>query len=498
MSGCDYVAQALVPAAPALSPAFDSDTLSQPEHVSRGVSTRQARVPAPRRMVECENFRLPGPQHRIQYMTDMQTTLMANPESTAGAPVPASQAPCRFCGAPLQHTFVDLGLSPLCESYPAARDLNRGETFYPLRTYVCSRCFLVQLEEYESAEAIFTEYAYFSSYSDSWLKHAEAYCDAMTRRFNLNGGSFAVEVASNDGYLLQYFVNRGIPALGIEPAANVAKAALAKGVPTLVKFFGAKLATQLAAEGKAADLVLGNNVLAQVPDLNDFVEGLKILLKPDGVLTLEFPHLLQLIEHNEFDTIYHEHFSYFSMLTVEKIFAAHGLRVFDVEELATHGGSLRVYGCRRDSSAHAESPAASALIAREAAAGLASLAGYESFARKVRATKWALVDFLLSARRAGKTVAGYGAPGKSATLLNYCGIGRDLLEYTVDRNPYKQGRYLPGSRIPIYHPDKIRETKPDYVVILPWNLKKELTEQLAYVREWGGRLVVPIPEVTVL
>jgi SAM-dependent methyltransferase len=404
---------------------------------------------------------------------------------------------CRFCGGEVSKTFVDLGTSPLCESYPSVADLNRGEVFYPLHVYVCGRCFLVQLEEYESAENIFTDYAYFSSFSDSWLKHAENYCSKMVNRFRLGAQSFVVEVASNDGYLLQYFVQKKVPVLGIEPAANVAKVAVEKGVPSLVRFFGVKVASELAAEGRCADLVLGNNVLAQVPDLNDFVEGLKILLKPEGVLTLEFPHLLRLIELNEFDTIYHEHFSYFSMLTTVRILEAHGLRAFDVEELSTHGGSLRVYACRADAKTHPVAATVAKVIADEEKAGLATLKGYESFALQVQQTKWALVEFLLKAAKEGKRVAGYGAPGKSATLLNYCGIGKDFIEYTVDRSPYKQGRFLPGSRIPIYHPDRIRETKPDYVVILPWNLKDEIKQQLQFIREWGGRFVVPIPKVSV-
>src|SRR5579862_9455459 len=404
---------------------------------------------------------------------------------------------CRFCGSGLQRTFVDLGLSPLCETYPAASDFQRGEHYYPLHVYVCESCFLVQLEEYESAENIFSDYAYFSSYSDSWLKHAETYCDKMTRQFGLGAQSFVVEVASNDGYLLQYFVRRNIPVLGIEPAANVASVAVEKGVPTLVRFFGARLATDFAIEGKCADLVLGNNVLAQVPDLNDFVEGLKILLKPEGVLTLEFPHLLRLIELNEFDTIYHEHFSYFSLLTTVRILEAHGMKAFDVEEHSTHGGSLRVYACRKEARTHAVTPRIAKVIADEKKAGFASAEGYDGFALQVKQTKWALVEFLLAAAKDGKRVAGYGAPGKSATLLNYCGIGKDFIEYTVDRSPYKQGRFLPGSRIPIYHPDRIRETKPDYVIILPWNLKDEIKEQLRYIRDWGGRFIVPIPKVTV-
>ena len=409
----------------------------------------------------------------------------------------ASTKVCRFCGAGLQRTFVDLGMSPLCETYPSPADLNRGEVYYPLHVYVCEECFLVQLEQYESAENIFSDYAYFSSYSDSWLKHADNYCNKMMTRIGLNGQSFVVEVASNDGYLLQYFVKRNVPVLGIEPASNVAKVAVEKGVPTLVRFFGAQLAEELAGEGRCADLVLGNNVLAQVPDLNDFVEGLKILLKPDGVLTLEFPHLLRLIQRNEFDTIYHEHFSYFSMISTVRILEAHGLKVFDVEELMSHGGSLRVYACRAESQTHDIEPKVRELIAEEQRAGLASVEGYDSFARQVKQTKLALVDFLLTAAQQGKSVAGYGAPGKSATLLHYCGIGKDLIEYTVDRSQYKQGRFLPGTHIPIYDPSRIRETKPDYVVILPWNLKDEIMEQLQFIREWGGRFVVPIPKVAV-
>jgi SAM-dependent methyltransferase len=415
----------------------------------------------------------------------------------AEARLSTTPKPCRFCRGNLTRTFVDLGTSPLCESYPSAADLNRGEVHYPLHVYVCEDCFLVQLEEYERAENIFSDYAYFSSYSDSWLKHAETYCEKMTLQFGLGAESFVVEVASNDGYLLQYFVRRNIPVLGIEPAANVASVAVEKGVPTLVRFFGARLATDLANEGKCADLVLGNNVLAQVPHLNDFVEGLKILLKAEGVLTLEFPHLLRLIEHNEFDTIYHEHFSYFSLLTTVRILEAHGMRAFDVEELPTHGGSLRIYACRAEARTHAVTPNIAKVIANEKKSGLASTDSYDGFALQVKQTKWALVEFLLSAVKDGKRVAGYGAPGKSATLLNYCGIGKDIIEYTVDRSPYKQGRFLPGSRIPIFHPDRIRETKPDYVIILPWNLKSEIMEQLRYIRDWGGRFVVPIPRVTV-
>jgi SAM-dependent methyltransferase len=408
----------------------------------------------------------------------------------------ASQ-PCRFCGSSLRRTFVDLGMSPLCETYPAATDFKNGEVYYPLHVYTCEECFLVQLEEYERAENIFSNYAYFSSYSDSWLKHCESYCSKMTGRFGLNGGSFVVEVASNDGYLLQYFVREQVPVLGIEPAANVAKVAVDKGVPTLVRFFGTQVAKELVAERGGADLVLGNNVLAQVPDLNDFVEGLRILLNPAGVLTLEFPHLLRLIEWNEFDTIYHEHFSYFSLLTTVRILEVHGMKVFDVEELSTHGGSLRIYASRVENGTHQVQHSVANLIEAEIKAGLASPEAYERFAPRVKETKFAFVEFLLSAARQGKKVAGYGAPGKSATLLHYCGIGKDLIEFTVDRSPHKQGRFLPGSHIPIYHPDRIRESQPDYVVILPWNLKTEIMEQLAFIREWGGKFVVPIPKVTI-
>jgi SAM-dependent methyltransferase len=416
-----------------------------------------------------------------------QTT--AQPEAT----IPA----CRFCGTTLTRTFIDLGMSPPCETYPSLAELHRGEKYYPLHVYVCEECFLVQLEQYESPEDIFGDYPYFSSYSDSWLRHCETYCEKMIAQYDLSERSSVVEVASNDGYLLQFFVKRCVPAMGIEPAANVARVAIEKGVPTLVRFFGTEVAEELAANAGCADLVLGNNVLAQVPNLNDFVEGLKILLKPDGVLTLEFPHLLKLMEHNEFDTIYHEHFSYFSLLTTQRILAAHGLQVFNVEELASHGGSLRIYACRTESQGHGLQPSVEHLIGEEIAAGLASPEGYEGFAAKAKTTKFAFLQFLLTAAREGKSVAGYGAPGKSATLLHYCGIGKDLIEYTVDRNPYKQGRLLPGTHIPIHDPSRISETRPDYVVILPWNLKTEVMKQLQFIRDWGGKFVVPIPNLTI-
>jgi SAM-dependent methyltransferase len=402
---------------------------------------------------------------------------------------------CRFCNTPLSHTFVDLGMSPLCESYLTAEQLNQMEPFYPLHVFVCENCFLVQLQEYVSTESIFREYAYFSSFSVSWLAHAKKYTDQMIERFALGPNSHVVELASNDGYLLQYFVERGIPALGIEPAANVAAAAIEKGVPTLVKFFDRQVAHQLAANGQQADLLLGNNVLAQVPDLNGFVAGMKILLKPDGIITIEFPHLLRLMEEGQFDTIYHEHFSYFSFLSAENVFAAHGLTLFDVEKLTTHGGSLRLYACHADDRSKDISPRVFSLREEEKAAGLLTLATYSSFAGRVSEAKCALLEFLFRARRAGKRVAGYGAPGKGNTLLNYCAIRSDLLSFTVDRNPYKHAKFLPGSHIPIFSPERIREVQPDYVLILPWNLKDEIMQQLAYIREWGGQFVVPIPEV---
>ncbi len=404
---------------------------------------------------------------------------------------------CRFCGAGLRHTFVDLGMSPPCEAILESAQLNQMEAFYPLHVYVCDQCFLVQLQEYVTAEDIFTEYAYFSSYSDSWLAHSKAYTKLMIERFKLNAQSQVVELASNDGYLLQYFVEAGIPVLGIEPAANVAKVATGNGIPTLVKFFGAGVAEELVQSGTQADLLLGNNVLAQVPDLRGFVRGMKILLKPQGIITLEFPHLMRLIEENQFDTIYHEHFCYFSFLTAEKILAEFGLTVFDVEELPTHGGSLRIYARHEQDHSRPVTLRARELAEREKKAGFTQLETYFSFAEKVKETKRKILDFLIRVKREGKSVAGYGAPGKGNTLLNYCGIRSDFLDYTVDRNPYKHGKFLAGTHIPVFDTGKIRETKPDYVLILPWNLKKEIREQLSYVRAWGGKLVVLIPEVEI-
>ncbi|EKQ67875.1 methyltransferase family protein [Leptolyngbyaceae cyanobacterium JSC-12] len=404
---------------------------------------------------------------------------------------------CQFCKNPLHHTLVDLGMSPLCESYVSVEQLNQMEAFYPLHVRVCDRCFLVQLEAYVSPEHIFTEYAYFSSYADTWLQHCKAYTDLVVERFHLNSQSQVVELASNDGYLLQYFVEKGIPVLGVEPATNIAKVAIEKGIPTVNEFFGQKCARKLVQQGKQADLIAANNVLAHVPDLNDFVAGIKILLKPRGVATGEIQHLMRLMESNQFDTIYHEHFCYHTFTTLEKIFAAHGLILFDVEELPTHGGSLRIYARHQDDATKPISDRAIALKAREAAEGFTSLERYTNFEHQVRETKRKLLDFLIVKKREGKTIVGYGAPGKGNTLLNYCGIRTDFLDYTVDRNPYKQGKFLPGTHIPIYHPNKIQETKPDYVLILPWNFKEEIMKQMSFIREWGGQFVVPIPEVTV-
>ncbi len=389
-------------------------------------------------------------------------------------------------------------MSPLCESYLTPEQLDQPETFYPLCTYVCRGCLLVQLPQYVSAADIFSEYAYFSSYSDSWLRHARRYVAEMIERFQLGTTSRVVEIASNDGYLLQYFVERQVPALGVEPAANVARAAIAKGVPTVVKFFGQQTAAELVEQGVRADHLVANNVLAHVPDLNDFVAGVRVLLAPRGVATFEFPHLLRLIEGNQFDTIYHEHFSYFSFQAAERVLAAHGLTVFDVEELPTHGGSLRVFARHAGHAELAVTPRVAALRRQEAQAGLDRLEGHLAFASQVIETKHRLLELLIGLRRRGKSVAGYGAPGKGNTLLNYCGIRADLVEYTVDRNPYKHGKYLPGTHLPIYAPERIAETKPDYVFILPWNLKDEIVGQLSYVRRWGGNFVVPVPRPIIL
>lgn len=412
----------------------------------------------------------------------------------------APERRCRFCDAPLARRVVDLGLSPLANSYVAPADLDRPESFYPLVAYLCESCFLVQLADIEGAsnpQEIFGDYAYFSSFSTSWVEHARRYAEMAIERFGLGPQSLVVELASNDGYLLRHFQERGVPVLGVEPAANVAAAAEREGIPTINAFFGAEKARELAGQGRRADVVVGNNVLAHVPALNDFVAGIATLLAEDGVATLEFPHLLRLLEEHQFDTIYHEHFSYFSFHTVSRVFEAHGLALFDVEELPTHGGSLRIYA-RRPGDALERSERVEELLRKEREAGLLDPATYDAFEERVRSTKRNLLRFLLDAVERGERVLGYGAPAKGNTLLNYCGVGPDLLELTVDRSPHKQGLYLPGTRIPISGPDRLRELRPDYVLILPWNLKDEIVEQMADVRSWGGRFVVAIPEVEVV
>jgi 2-polyprenyl-3-methyl-5-hydroxy-6-metoxy-1,4-benzoquinol methylase len=402
---------------------------------------------------------------------------------------------CRFCGTPLESVFADLGMSPLANRYLRQDQLAEVEPFYPLRALVCERCLLVQLEEFQTPDQIFSDYAYFSSYSTTWLEHSRRYAESAIERFRLGPQSQVVEVASNDGYLLQYFGERGIPVLGVEPAANVAETATEKGIPTVVDFFGRKLAQDLVS-AKQADLLIGNNVLAHVPDLNDFVAGLKLLLAPGGVITMEFPHLMRLIEEREFDTIYHEHFSYFSFLTVREVFAAHELTLFDVEELPTHGGSLRIYACHADGSVDVGERVAD-LERRERAAGLGELDPYVAFADLVQEEKRAIVSFLTSLKDDGKSIVGYGAAAKGNTLLNFCGIGRDFIEYAADANPHKQGLYLPGTHIPIRSPDAIRETQPDVVFILPWNIRDEIEQQLSYIRDWGGEFAVRSPELKV-
>lgn len=405
--------------------------------------------------------------------------------------------PCRLCGEKLEHTFADLGVSPLANSYLKPDQLDHMEPFYPLHVRVCARCFLVQLPQLATREEIFEEYSYFSSYSDSWLDHCRAYTNMMIDRFGLRKDSRVVELASNDGYLLQYFVERQIPVLGIEPAANVAEVARKRGINTMVTFFGEKTAQQLFEEGWSADLIAGNNVLAHVPDINDFVEGIRILLKPTGVVTIEFPHVMRLMQETQFDTIYHEHFSYLSFTTVEHVFAKHQMKLFDVQELPTHGGSLRIFAAHKEDTSKVQCEAVRELRQREEQAGFRSLAPYLAFNERVAQTKRRLLQFLIEAKERGKHVVGYGAPAKGNTLLNYCGVRTDFLDYTVDRNPVKQGQFLPGVRIPIYAPDVIRQTKPDFVLVLPWNIKDEVMQQMAFIREWGGKFVVPIPEIKV-
>jgi SAM-dependent methyltransferase len=400
---------------------------------------------------------------------------------------------CRFCSKKLKHTFADLGVSPLANSYLSEEQLLSMEPFFPLHVYVCDDCHLVQLPEVQSPETIFDDYAYFSSFSDSWLKHAKAYTEQMIQRFGFDSKSHVVEIASNDGYLLQYFKEKAIPVLGIEPAKNVAKAAQAKGIPTISRYFGVETAKILASEEKYANLLIGNNVLAHVPNLNDFVKGMKTILKPDGIITMEFPHLMRLMAENQFDTIYHEHFSYFSFMTVRKIFAEHGLAIFDVEELPTHGGSLRIYACHLEDQSKTIGQRIDMLLNKEKTAGFATLAHHLSFNTKIKAIKMEILDFMIQAKKDGKSIAAYGAPAKGNTLLNYCGIRTDFIDYTVDRSPHKQGLFLPGTRIPIYGPDKIDETRPDFLIILPWNLKDEIIEQMGCIRDWGGKFVTFIP-----
>lgn len=434
-------------------------------------------------------------------MAELTTSCIENSGGPASARLPTigkAKGDCIFCGHPLRYTLVDLGLSPLCENWLSEQDLHKPETFYPLHAFVCEKCFLVQVEEYVHGEDIFGgDYGYFSSFSTSWLEHAARYVEMITKRLSLDSSSLVVELASNDGYLLKNFVARGIPNLGIEPAANCAAEATKLGVNCLVKFFGVETAQELRDQGQRASLLIANNVLAHVPDLNDFVAGMKILLADDGVLTVEFPHLVRQMEENQFDTIYQEHYCYYSLYSVEQVFAAHGITLFDVETLPTHGGSLRIYGRHVENEAQAVTEAYRRKMQAELEAGINDLAFYACFSDKVAETKRKLLHFLIEAKRQGKTVVGYGAPGKASTLLNYCGVRTDMIDYLVDRNPYKHGRYMPGVRIPIHAPEHIDHTRPDYILILPWNLKDEISEQLAYTREWGAQFVVPIPEVQV-
>ena len=404
---------------------------------------------------------------------------------------------CRFCRSELNESFVDLGMSPLSNSYVIPEKIANKENFYPLHTYVCSKCFLVQLEEFESPKEIFSEYAYFSSFSNSWLKHAENYVDMMIKRFKFDSNSQVIEIASNDGYLLQYFKKEGIHVLGIEPANNVASEAIKKGIPTKSEFFGEELAIELDKKNIRADLLIGNNVLAHVPNLNDFVKGMKKLLNADGVITMEFPHLLRLINENQFDTIYHEHFSYLSLITVKQVFEKHCLTIFDVEELSTHGGSLRIYAKHNQDNTKNICENVDCVINKEIQMGLNKIETYREFSEQVKKTKRNILNFLINLKNEGKKIVGYGAPAKGNTLLNYCGIGTDFLDYTVDISPYKQGLYLPGSRIPVFTVDKIKQTKPDYVVILPWNIKEEIMEQMGFIKEWGGKFITLIPNVEV-
>jgi len=435
-----------------------------------------------------------GPVNRVRFEMESIMKQEKSPETGTSGRV---QGTCRLCGAPYRHSLVDLGKSPLCETFLDFNQLDRMEPFFPLHAFVCESCWLVQLKEYVAADEIFTDhYPYYSSFSTSWVAHAKAYCEMIRERRKLGGSDFVVELACNDGYLLQHFPPLGVTnILGVEPSGNVAEAAAKKGIPVAVEFFGVASAERIVAKHGKAALVLGNNVLAHVPDLNDFVGGVKLLMRPDGIATFEFPHLERLIAANQFDTIYHEHFCYFSATAIQALANRHGLTFFDVEELSTHGGSLRIYLAHEG----AETPtrAVAELLAREEKAGFRTVGFYAAFEEKVMATKRRLLAFLIEARDAGKTVVGYGAPGKGNTLLNYCGIGPDLLAFTVDRNPHKHGRFTPGRHIPIYPVEAIDAARPDYVLILPWNLRKEIAAQMRHIGEWGGKFAVPIPEVEV-
>ena len=406
---------------------------------------------------------------------------------------------CRVCDNELGDPFLSLGNSPLSNSFLSRDELNRMEPYYPLAVYICNRCFLVQIEEFKTAKSIFSkDYPYFSSFSESWLKHCKDYTAMMMRRFGFNNKSFVVEIGSNDGYLLQYFKQYDIPVLGIEPAANTAHAAIKNGIPTDITFFDASYARLMNENGKQADLIIGNNVLAHNPNLNDFVRGLKIILKPNGIISMEFPHLLKMIEENQFDTIYHEHFSYFSFHAVQKLFNSHDLALFDVERIPTHGGSLRIYARHKNSRSIPITNRVANILEREQDAGLLDLKTYNSFRDKVQSTKRTLLKFLIEVKNEGEKIIGYGAPAKGNTLLNYCGVRTDFLDYTVDRNTHKQNKYLPGTHIPIKHPDKIKEDKPDYILILPWNIKDEIMEQISYIRKWSGKFIIPVPTVEIL
>jgi len=405
---------------------------------------------------------------------------------------------CRFCGAQLNDVFVDLGMSPLSNAYITKSNLDKGEKFYPLKAYVCSSCYLVQLQEFETPDVIFSDYAYFSSYSDTWLEHARRYTDMMIERFHFSEDALIVELASNDGYLLKNFVAKGIPVIGIEPAENVAEAAIKNGIPTIAKFFGVSLAKELVSEGKTADLIIGNNVLAHVPDINDFVGGIKILLKPGGIVTIEFPHLLNLIEQNQFDTIYHEHFSYLSLIAVRAVFEKHGMKIFDVDEIPTHGGSLRIYGAHIDDAGKEVRSSVPLLLKKETNAELDNLAVYHNFSQRVNRLKRSILDTLIKIKNDNKKIVAYGAAAKGNTLLNFCGIRTDIIDYVVDRNPHKAGKYLPGTRIPILDVDEIKTGQPDYLFILPWNLQDEIIEQNSFIRSWGGKFIVPIPDIRII